>query len=129
MGDEERRDAKADKAQAHSNLLRHDREKALSKIKNYQRQIDHYTTDITYFEKRIDELRCKTKAQLGDMRAKQQEAINLRHEANCLKREADLNCNPGIVEREFHGLNRNSRQKEIEKNKIQEEQKVAELGE
>ena len=55
----------------------------------------------------------KAKAQLGDMRAKQQEAINLRHEANCLKREADLNCIPGIVEREFHGLNRNSRQKEL----------------
>ena len=111
--DEENSDAKADKAQAHSNLLRHDRAKALSNIRNYQRQIDHYATDMTYFEKRIDELRYKTKAQLGDMRAKQQEAINLRHEANCLKREADLNYIPGIVEREFHGLNRNSRQKEL----------------
>ena len=111
--DEENSDAKADKAQVHSNLLRHDRAKALSNIRTYQRQIDQFASDMTYFEKRIDELRYMVKVQLGDMRAKKQEAINLRHEANCLKREADLNCIPGLVEREFHGLNRNSRQKEL----------------
>ena len=111
--DEENSNAKADKAQAHSNLLRHDRAVALSNIRKYQRQIDQFASDMTYFEKRIDELRYMVKVQLGDMRAKKQEAINLRDEANCLKREADLNCIPGLVEREFHGLNRNSRQKEL----------------
>ena len=111
--DEERSDAKADKAQAHSNMLRQDREKALSKIRSYQKQIDSYATEITYFEKRIDVLRNRIKAQLGDMRAKQQEAIHLQDEANRLKREADLNCIPGLVEREFHGLNRNSKHKEL----------------
>ena len=118
------------------------------------------------------------KAQIEDMRAKQQEAIHLRYEADCLKREADLNCIPGKIERELHGLNKYSKQKELlqkaeesmqkaisadkiaqdldiaaqkdgdnvvilgdqllingryrgelEKDKIQEEQKVAELGE
>ena len=112
------------------------------------------------------------------MRAKRQEAIHLRYEVNRLKREADLNCIPGKLERELHGLNKYSKQKELlqkaeeimqkaisadkiaqdldiaaqkdgdnvvilgdqllingryrgelEKDKIQEEQKVAELGE
>ena len=111
--DEENSDAKADKAQAHSNLLRHDRAQALSNIRKYQRQIDQFASDMTYFEKRIDELLYMAKVQIGDMKAKKQEATNLREEATCLKREADLNCIPGLVEREFHGLNRNSKHKEL----------------
>ena len=39
--------------------------------------------------------------------------MHLRHEADRLKREADLNCIPGRVERELHGLNRYSRHKEL----------------
>ena len=158
--------------------MRQDRDKALIKIRNYQKQIDSHATEIAYCEKRIDVLRNRIKAQLRDMRAKQQEAIHLRYEADRLKREADLNCIPGKIERELHGLNRYSKQKELlqkaeesmqkaisvdiiaqdfdkaaqkdghsvvilgdqmlingrwrgelEKNKIQEEQKVAELEE
>ena len=60
--DEERSDAKADKAQAHSNRLRQDRDKVLIKIRNYQKQIDSYATEIAYFEKRIDVLRNRIKA-------------------------------------------------------------------
>ena len=47
------------------------------------------------------------------MRAKWQEAIHLQHEADHLKREADLNCIPGRVEHELHSLNRYSRHKEL----------------
>ena len=83
--DEERSDAKADKAQAHSNRLRLDRDKALIKIKNYQKKIDSYTTEMTYCEKWIDALRTRITAQLEDMRAKRQEAIHLRYEADHLK--------------------------------------------
>ena len=68
--EEERSDEKADKAQTHSNRLRHDREKALIKIKNYQRKIDSYAIEMTSCEKRIDALRDRIKAQIKDMRAK-----------------------------------------------------------
>ena len=46
------------------------------------------------------------------MKTKQQEAMHLRYKADCLKRETDLYCIPGGVEREFHGLNRYSTHKE-----------------
>ena len=36
--------------------LRLDRDKALIKIRNYQKQIDSYATEIAYCEKRIDVL-------------------------------------------------------------------------
>ena len=62
---------------------------------------------------RIDLLLNKSKAQLKDIKTKQQEAIHLWQKANYLKREIDLNCIPGRVEREFHGLNRYSRHKEL----------------
>ena len=65
-------------------MLRQDREKALIKIRNYQKQIDSYATEIAYFEKWIDVLHNRIKAQLGDMRAKRQEAIHLRDEADRL---------------------------------------------
>ena len=68
--DEERSDAKATKAQDHSNRLRQDRDKALIKIGNYQNQIDSYTTQIIYFEKRIDLLHNRIKAQLRYIRTK-----------------------------------------------------------
>ena len=62
---------------------------------------------------RIDLLLNKSKAQLKNMKTKQQEAMHLRQKADCLKRETDLNCIPGRVEREFHGLNKYSRHKEL----------------
>ena len=55
---------------------------------------------------RIDLLLNKSKAQLKNMNTKQQEVMHLWQKADCLKRETDLNCIPGRVEREFHGLNR-----------------------
>ena len=39
--------------------------------------------------------------------------MNLRLEADCLKREAELNCISGRVEHEIHGLTRYSRHKEL----------------
>ena len=111
--EEERSDEKADKAQTHSYRLRHDRNQALIKIKNYQRKIDSYAMEMTSCEKRIDALRDRIKAQIEDMRAKRQEAIHLRYEVNRLEREADLNCIPGKLERELHGLNKYSKQKEL----------------
>ena len=62
---------------------------------------------------RIDLLLNKSKAQLKNMKTKQQEAMHLRHKADRLKRETDLNCIPGRVEREFQGLNRYFRHKEL----------------
>ena len=111
--EEEKSDEKADKAQTHSNRLRHDRNQALIKIQNYQRKIDSYAMEMTSCEKRIDALRDRIKTQIEDMRAKRQEAIHLRYEVNRLEREADLNCIPGKLERELHGLNKYSRQKEL----------------
>ena len=111
--EEEKSDEKADKAQTHSNRLRHDRNQALIKIQNYQRKIDSYAIEMTSCEKRIDALRDRIKSQIEDMRAKRQEAIHLRYEVNRLEREADLNCMPGKLERELHGLNKYSKQKEL----------------
>ena len=62
---------------------------------------------------KIDLLINKSKAQLKNMKTKQQEAMHLWQKTDCLKRETDLNCIPGRVEREFHGLNRYSRHKEL----------------
>ena len=58
-------------------------------------------------------MRNRIKAQLEDMRAKRQEAIHLRYEADRLKREADLNCIPGKLEHELHGPNKYSKQMEL----------------
>ena len=68
--DEENSNAKADKAQTHSNLLRHDRAVALSNIGKYQKQIDICTTKMTACKKQIDLLHYRIHAPLADMRTK-----------------------------------------------------------
>ena len=46
---------------------------------------------------RIDLLLNKSKAQLKNMKTKQQEAMHLQQNADCLKRVKDLNCIPIIL--------------------------------
>ena len=84
--DKEICNAKSTKALNHSNRLRRDREKTLIKIGKYQKKIHICTTEMTACEKRIDLLRYRIHAPLGDMRTKRQEARHLRCEADHLKR-------------------------------------------
>jgi len=127
--DEENSNAKADKAQAHSNLLRHDRAVALSNIGKYQKQIDICTTKITSCEKQIDLLRKRIHAPLADMRTKVQEASHLRCEADRLKREAGVNCILGKTERELHGQNKYSRHRKLLSRAVENMQKAINVNE
>ena len=127
--DEENSNAKADKAQTHSNLLRHDRAVALSNIGKYQKQIDICTTKITSCEKQIDLLRKRIHASLADMRTKVQEASHLRCEADRLKREAGVNCILGKTERELHGQNKYSRHRKLLSRAVENMQKAINVNE
>ena len=58
------------------------------------------------------------------MRTKRQEARHLRCEADRLRREADLNCIPGKIERELHGRNKYSRHKKLLHKAVENMQKA-----
>ena len=121
--------AKSTKALNHSNRLRRDREKTLINVGKYQKQIDICTTKITSCEKQIDLLRKRIHAPLADMRTKIQEARHLRCEADCLKREAGVNCILGKTERELHGQNKYSRHRKLLGRAVENMQKAINVNE
>ena len=99
------------------------------RIEGYQKHKDNCTAKIVACENQIMLYCGRIIAQQETIRSKTQEAVNLCLEADLLRKEADLNCLPGIVECEIHGMNKNSKhckllQKAEEKQQIPKSKKV-----